>query len=298
MSAPAAARTRPYVIGVVIVVLAAILLSTGGLILRHMQAASPWQVLFFRSAAMAAAGLILVALQYRGDIAGPFRRMGAGGAFAGTALAVSMIGYVFAVTLTTVANAMFIISSAPFFAALLAWLVLRERIRPSTGLTIAAAVIGIGVMFADGISGSGLPGLLVALLCAVMYAALIVLLRCFRDVDMLPALVMASLLIIAVAGIMADDLAPPLHDVLLACLMGIAQTGAGFFLIMLGARRVPAAEVSLVLLIEIILSPVWVWIAVAEVPTDIALIGGLIVFGAVATQAVIGVLWERRLKPA
>jgi drug/metabolite transporter (DMT)-like permease len=298
MSDPAVVGTRRYLAGVAMVVAAAILLSTGGLILRHMQAASPWQVLFFRSAAMAAAGLILVALQYRGDIAGPFRRMGAGGAFAGTALAVSMIGYVFAVTLTTVANAMFIISSAPFFAALLAWLVLRERIRPSTGLTIAAAVIGIGVMFADGISGSGLPGLLVALLCAVMYAALIVLLRCFRDVDMLPALVMASLLIIAVAGIMADDLAPPLHDVLLACLMGIAQTGAGFFLIMLGARRVPAAEVSLVLLIEIILSPVWVWIAVAEVPTDIALIGGLIVFGAVATQAVIGVLWERRLKPA
>jgi drug/metabolite transporter (DMT)-like permease len=263
-----------------------------------MQAASPWQVLFYRSAAMAAAGLILVALQYRGDIAGPFRRMGAGGAFAGTALAVSMIGYVFAVTLTTVANAMFIISSAPFFAALLAWLLLRERVRSATGLTIVAAVIGIGVMFADGISGSGLPGLLVALLCAVTYAVLIVLLRHFRDVDMLPALVMAGLLIIVAAGIMADDLAPPLHDVLLACLMGVGQTGAGFFLIMLGARRVPAAEISLLLLIEIILSPVWVWIAVAEVPTDVALIGGLIVFGAVVTQAVIGVLWERRLKPA
>jgi DME family drug/metabolite transporter len=298
MSAPAVAPTRAYVAGVAIVVLAAILLSTGGLILRHMQAASPWQVLFYRSAAMTAAGLILVALQYRGDIVGPFRRMGAGGLFAGTALAISMTGYVFAVMLTTVANAMFIISSAPFFAALLAWLLLRERVRPATWLTIVAALIGIGVMFLDGISGHGLAGLSVALVCAVTYAALIVLLRRFRDVDMLPALTTASLLIIVAAGVMADDLAVPLHDALLACLMGVAQTGAGFFLVMLGARRVPAAEVSLLLLIEIILSPIWVWIVVAEVPTDIALIGGLIVFGAVATQAAIGVLWERRLKPA
>lgn len=297
MSTPAA-RPHPYVVGVVLVLLAAILLSTGGLILRHMESASPWQVLFYRSTAMAAAGLVLVALQYRGNIIGPFRRMGAGGLFAGTALAISMTGYVFAVMLTTVANAMFIISSAPFFAALLAWLLLRERVRPSTWLTIAAAMIGIGVMFVDGMAGRGLSGLIAALICAVTYAVLVVLLRRFRDVDMLPALTTASLLLIVVAGIMAEDLAPPLHDVLLACLMGVAQTGAGFFLVMLGARRVPAAEVSLLLLIEIILSPIWVWVVVVEVPTGIALIGGLIVFAAVVTQAVIGVLWERRLKPA
>jgi len=293
-----AARTRAYVAGVATVVLAAALLSTGGVLLRHMEAASPWQVLFYRSAGMAAAGLVLMAVQYGGDIVGPFRRMGAGGLLAGIALAVSMIGYVFAVMLTTVANAMFIISSAPFFTALLAWLLLRERVRPSTWLTIAAAVIGIGVMFVDGITGQGLTGLSIALICAVTYAVLVVLLRRFRDVDMLPALATASLLIIVAAGIMADDLAPPLHDVFLACLMGVGQTGAGFFLVMLGARRVPAAEVSLLLLIEIILSPIWVWIAVAEVPTRIALVGGLIVFGAVAAQAVIGVLWERRLTPA
>lgn len=298
MSAPSVARAHTYVTGVAMVLLAAMLLSTGGLILRHMQTASAWQVLFYRSAAMATAGLVLVAFQYRGDIIGPFRRMGAGGVFAGTAFAISMTGYVFAVMLTTVANAMFIISSAPFFAAFLAWVLLRERVRPSTWLTIAAAVIGIGVMLVDGITGRGLPGLIIALVCAVTYAVLIVLLRRFRAVDMLPALITASLLIIVVAGGMADDLAPPLHDVLLACLMGVAQTGAGFFLVMLGARSVPAAEVSLLLLIEIILSPIWVWIVVAEVPTDIALIGGLIVFGAVVTQAVIGVLWERRLRPA
>ena len=298
MSLPAMAQARPYVAGVAMVVLAAILLSTGGLLLRHMQAATPWQVLFYRSVAMAAAGIVVVALQYRGDIIGPFRRMGAGGVLAGTALAVSMTGYVFAVMLTTVANAMFIISSAPFFAAFLAWMLLRERVRPSTWLAIAAAVIGIGVMFVDGIGGHGLSGLIVALVCAITYAVLIVLLRRFRDVDMLPALTTASLLLIVAAGVMAGDLAPPLHDVLLACLMGVGQTGAGFFLVMLGARRVPAAEVSLLLLIEIILSPIWVWIVVAEVPTGIALVGGLVVFGAVATQAVIGVFWERRLTPA
>jgi drug/metabolite transporter (DMT)-like permease len=298
MSVQTAARAGSYAGGVAMIVLAGVLLSTGGLILRHMEAASAWQVLFYRSIAMAATTLAVMALQYRGDVIAPFRRMGRGGLLAGTALAVSMIGYVFAVMLTTVANAMFIVSSAPFFAALFAWLLLRERVRPSTWLAIAAAVVGIGLMFGDGIAGRGLPGLLAALVCAVTYAALVVLLRRFRDVDMLPALTTACLLIMIIAGAMAEDLAPPLHDVLLAVVMGVAQTGAGFFLIMLGARRVPAAEVSLLLLIEIILSPIWVWIVVAEVPTRIALIGGLIVFAAVVTQATIGVLWERRPSPA
>jgi drug/metabolite transporter (DMT)-like permease len=298
MSVQTAARAGSYAGGVAMIVLAGVLLSTGGLILRHMEAASAWQVLFYRSVAMAATTLAFMALQYRGDVIGPFRRMGRGGLLAGTALAVSMIGYVFAVMLTTVANAMFIVSSAPFFAALFAWLLLRERVRPSTWLAIAAAVVGIGVMFGDGIAGRGLPGLLAALICAVTYAVLVVLLRRFRDVDMLPALTTACILITIVAGAMADDLAPPLHDVLLAVVMGVAQTGAGFFLVMLGARRVPAAEVSLLLLIEIVLSPIWVWIVVAEVPTRIALIGGLIVFAAVAAQAAIGVFWERRPSPA
>ncbi len=296
MSAPAAAPGGTYVGGVAMVVLAGALLSTGGLILRHMEAASPWQVLFYRSAAMAATTLALTAVQYRGDVIGPFRRMGRGGLLAGAALAVSMIGYVFALMLTTVANAMFTISSAPVFAAVLAWLLLSERVRPLTWLAIAAAVIGIGVMFVDGMAGRGLRGLVIALICAAAYAILIVLLRRFRAVDMLPALTTAGMFVIPVAGIMADDLAPPLHDALLACLMGVVQTGAGFFLIMLGARRVPAAEVSL-LLSEIVLAPIWVWAVVAEVPTRIAFIGGLIVFGAVAARAAIGVLRERRLVP-
>ncbi len=298
MSGPAEMRAGAYSIGVALVLLAATLLSTGGLFLRHLETATPWQVLFYRSGAMAVATLAVIAVQYRGKLVAPFRCMGAGGLFAAATLGVSMIGYVFAVMLTTVANAMFVISSAPFFAALLAWLLLRERVRPATWLAIAAAVIGIGVMFVDGLAGRGLPGLVIALVCAASYALLVVLLRRFRHVDMLPALAIASMLIVVAAAVMAGDLALPLHDVLLACVMGVVQTCTGFFLIMLGARRVPAAEVSLLLLAEIILSPLWVWLVVGEAPSPIALGGGLIVFGAVTMQSAIGVLWERRLRPA
>ena len=117
MSGPAEMRAGAYSIGVALVLLAATLLSTGGLFLRHMEAATPWQVLFYRSGAMAVVTLAVIAVQYRGKLVAPFRRMGAGGLFAAATLGVSMIGYVFAVMLTTVANAMFVISSAPFFAA-------------------------------------------------------------------------------------------------------------------------------------------------------------------------------------
>lgn len=288
------ARGSAYAIGVGLVLAAGGFLSLGGLILRHIESASGWHVLFYRSLAMMAATIVILAWQYKGRIDRPFRGLGWGGIGAGVSIAVSMMCYVFSLTLTTIANAMFILSTVPFIVAVLAWLWLGERVHRLTWLAIAVAVAGMTVMVADGLSGTGLTGLAIALLCATTFAAMLVLLRRYRHLDMLPALTLGSVLTALVAALVADGLAVPLRDIMLASFMGVAQTGVGFVLIMLGSRRVPAAEVSLLLLTEPILSPIWVWIAVAEVPSRIALVGGIIVFGAVVAQTVAGVLWERR----
>jgi drug/metabolite transporter (DMT)-like permease len=250
--------------------------------------------MFYRAIAIVAATLAIMAWRYQGRIRVPFRAMGMGGLLASLCFAVSMGTYIFALNMTTVANAMFIISASPFFTAILAWLVLRERVRPLTWLAIVVAMVGIGLMFNDELGGGRPHGLLVALVCSVTFSITLVALRRKRDVDMLPMFTTASVFVAVAAAIIADDLRAPLGDIGLAFLMGVAQTGVGFFFMMLGARRVPAAEVSLLLLSEPILAPIWVWLFVGETPSAMALTGGLIVFGAVAAQAIAGVLWERR----
>ncbi|MGH6933833.1 MAG: DMT family transporter [Dongiaceae bacterium] len=292
-------RTRSHLIGVGMLLFAGFCLSIGGIMVRNMQPdTTSWQVLFYRAAAIIAATLAIMAWQYRGRLREPFRAMGIGGFLASICFAVSMTTYIFALKMTTVANAMFIISASPFFTAILAWFLLRERVRWLTWLAIGIAMVGIALMFNDEFSGGRPDGVVVALICSVTFATTLVALRRKRNVDMLPMFTTASVIITIAAAIIADDLRAPLHDILLAFLMGVGQTGVGFFFMMLGSRRVPAAEVSLLLLSEPILAPIWVWLFIGEVPSSMALFGGLIVFGAVAAQAIAGVMWERRGLPA
>ena len=159
-------------------------------------------------------------------------------------------------------------------------------------------MIGMGVMFADGFAAGRPLGLFVALVAASTYAFVVVMLRRFRDLDMLPALVLAAVLAGTISAFAADGLAVSTHDMLLGLFMGAVQTAGGFGFIMLGTRRVPAAEASLLLLSEPILGPIWVWIFVNEVPSTVALAGGVIVLGAVLVQAVASVVRERRAAPA
>jgi drug/metabolite transporter (DMT)-like permease len=298
MSANGGPAGRSRAIGIVMMLLAGLCLSVGGLITRYIQTATGWQLMVYRAAGMVVVLLAILAIKERGRILAPFRAMGWGGLAAAIVLATSMIAYLFALLLTSVANTMFVVSSAPFFAALIGWLLLKERVRVLTWIAIAAAVIGMGIMFAGGFATGHLAGLVTALAAAVTYALLVVMLRRFRNVDMLPALILAALLAGAASAAVAGDIAVPTNDMLLGLLMGAVQTAGGFGFIMLGARRVPAAEGALVLLVEPILAPIWVWIFVAEVPSTVALVGGVIVLGAVLAQAVASVAWERRPLPA
>jgi len=287
-------KSSHYAAGVVMALLAGACLSCAGLILRHMEAPDGWQILFYRALTVILLMAAILAVRHRGRLAAPFRAIGLDGVVAGLSLATSMIAYVFSLLLTTVANAMFVISAAPFFTAGLGLLLLRERLRPLTWAAMAAAFGGIVVMFADGLVAGQVAGLLVALVCAATFAAMLVLMRRQRNVDMLPALILANALTVAVAAAMAPGLAASWHDVGLAVLLGVVQIGIGQLLMLQATRHVPAAEVSLLLLAEPILAPLWVWLAIGEAPTRIALLGGLIVLGAVVAQSVAGVLSERR----
>ena len=191
------------------------------------------------------------------------------------------------------ANLAFMLSAGPFFAALLGWLILREAISTFTWIAMALAVAGIGIMFADGLATGLWFGNLVALGAPFTFAIMLVMFRLRRDRDMTPATFLGGVVSLLIALVMADGLLLSARDTLLAGIMGFFQIGLGFTLITIGARWVPAAQVALLVLSETVLAPLWVWLFVGEVPTDLALVGGLVILVAVVGQGVYGLRREK-----
>ncbi len=279
--------------GAMIVLSVGAIWSSGGLILRGINHATSWQIMFYRSAGMILFLLLLIAIRHRGRVLAPFLRMGRGSLLTAGALACSMICYVLALTGTTVANAMFVMSTGPFFAALLAWIFLAERVRPLTWAAIGLAIVGMGVMSADRLAGGASLGMLAALGNAIAFASVVVLTRRYRDIDLWPAFVVGA----ACIGLIAwatTDLAVSPHDAALGMGFGAFHSAAGLALLTVGARYVPAAAAALLMLSEPILAPIWVWLAIDETPSGLALMGGLVVLAAVTGEAAVNLLSERR----
>jgi drug/metabolite transporter (DMT)-like permease len=280
-------RGSRHLLSAFLVVLAGVCLSSGGVLVRHLDTSDGWLVLVVRSAAFSTTVLAFLAVSYRGHLVGPFRRIGYQGAVIALALGTGFIFYLFGLLLTTVANVVFVASTSPFFAALFGWLALRERVRPFTLFAIVAAMIGIGIMFADGLVSGHWLGNLVALGAPVTAAIMIVAIRRSRAVDMMPAVCLAGIVTAVISAPLVGSWSLSPHDLVLCLLMGTVQVGGGFILITLGARYLPAAEVALLALSEAVLAPIWVWWAIGEVPRPAVLAGGAIVLIVVAMQALL-----------
>ena len=279
---------RRHATGVALVLAAGALLSVAGITLRHIESANGWQILFYRSATFFVVVTLWLAIRYRARVVHAFVRTGRPGLVVAVSLGLGSACYVFALLLTTVANALFIISAAPFMTAVLGWIVLRERVRPMTWFTMSIALAGIAVMVFNGIQGGRLLGNIVAFGPPVSFAIMLVTLRLAGDRDMIPAICLAGLVGAALGFSMSDSLALSRHDLALCLFLGVVQYTGGFVLITLGARYLPAAEVALLSLAETVLAPIWVWLGVGEVPALLTLAGGAIVVSAVVAQAVTG----------
>ena len=279
---------RRHATGVALGLTAGVLLSLAGITLRHIESANGWQILFYRSMTFFVVVTLWLAIRYRARVVHAFIATGRPGLVVALSLGLGSACYVFALLLTTVANALFIICAAPFLTAVLGWIVLRERVRPTTWIAMTIALAGITLMFVNGIQSGRLLGNIVALGPPVSFAIMLVTLRHADDRDMIPAIALAGLVGAALGFAMSDTLVLSGHDLALCQFLGIVQYTGGFVLITLGVRFLPAAEVALLSLAETVLAPVWVWIGVGEVPALLTLAGGAIVLLAVATQAVTG----------
>jgi len=286
---------RRYGYGVTLVIIGGVFLSTSGILLRNLEEASGWQILFYRGLAFSLTLFLLLLLRYRGGIGAAFRAIGRPGLWAALVLGLGSICYVFAILLTTVANAVFIIGAAPLATACVAWLVLGERTSRFGIVAMLLSLVGIGLMFADGLLEGRWSGNFAALAVVASFVTFLLIVRGRRGVDMLPATCLGGLVMAGVASLFIESFVLSRHDLAIAIAMGCLQFGVGFWCFTVATRYIMASEVALFALTESILGPVWVWIGVGEQPSGLTLAGSGIVLVCVLSYCISGIREERRL---
>lgn len=262
--------------------LAAVAWSTAGLFQRGLSIDTATQVA--GRAMFAALGLLAyIAAVERGAIVRAFRAIGVGGIAVVALLAVSSASFISALNHASVANVLFMQALAPILAAALGTLV-GDPVDRRTWAAMAIAVVGVVVMVGGPGRASAL-GLALSLLMSVSFAATLVITRHRRDVSMAPATFLSQLVVLVAFAPFASPGSADSIDVTLLAALGITQIGLGFVLLTIGGRLIPAGEVALITLLEIVLGPLWVWAFLAERPSTATLIGGAIVLGAVVLAA-------------
>ena len=268
--------------GQIYVALAAVAWSTAGVLQRQLTLGTSTQVLG-RAAFAGVALLAYVAIVERGRVVQAFRSVGLAGVAVALCVATASASFIAALNHTSVARVLFILAVAPVLAALLARVTLGEPITRRTGAAMALALAGIAVMF--GAPGEGnLVGDGLSLVVALAFALMIVITRWRRDVSMAPATCLSQVILVVAFLPFASPGEITGDDVVWLALLGIGQIGLGFALLTVGARLIPAAQVGLITLLEVVLGPVWVWLALDERPSTLTLAGGAIVIVAIVIQ--------------
>lgn len=283
-------------VGVAAVLAAALCTSLSGLLVRLTENADGWQILFWRSVFCIGTLLIYLAWRHGARIGDRFLSIGWTGLLCSLTLGASFITFIFALTNTSVANVAFTVGMAPVFAALLAWLFLGERVALRTVAFIALSLGGIALMFSDGLATGGLSGNILALATCLFYSSTIVLLRGGRRVDMIPAVTIAAVLSCLVAIMVAPaGLEISRHDLAIIGFMGIVQLAFQYIFFTAGVRHMPAAQAALLGRATVVLTPLWAFLGVGEVPSLLSLAGGGLVLAAVLGQGLTA-LWMGRAR--
>jgi drug/metabolite transporter (DMT)-like permease len=255
--------------------------STGGIFVRNVAMANAWEIVFWRSIFMVLFLFGMLAWWHRGAVWSKISAVGAAGLLSGALLAATFFFFILSITRNTAANTFVLMSTGPFFVALMGLAFLGERVPGRTWAAIAVALAGITLMFAEGLDAGRSFGNLLALGVPAAFAVNIVILRRMHaTVDMVPAVLIAGLISIVVAIPFAWPLAPAPRDLALLAPMGVVQLGLGCVLMTRATRYLTASEIGLLCLVETILAPIWVWIGVGERPSALALAGGMVVITA------------------
>ncbi len=281
-----------YATGVFLVLFAGVFWSFVPVGVRMLEEATVWQILVYRSVGVLPLVYALIYYHSNGQVADAIRLCGYPGLLGALGLVAAYAGAIAAVRLTTIANAAFLFATAPFFAALFARVFLGETIRRFTLLALLLAMLGIFIMVHDSFARGNWLGDLLALLSAVGFAVFAISLRANKSGNSLPVVFLGASFSIALGLVMCiatgAGIAIALHDVLLALGLGALVLGVGMVLCAFGARVVPAGELALLCMTEVILAPVWAWVFLQELPALSVIAGGAIVVLAIVINAITG----------
>ena len=270
--------------GPLLIFFGALSLSFGGLIVKSFEGATLWQILFWRSLFFSLTVLGFLLIIYKKKTLTSFYDSGLAGVIGGIVLSFGFCGYVFAMYNTTVANTNFIISLQILFLALFGYIFLKEKINTLTLTSIILAMIGVLVMVGNSLTPGELSGNLAAFTMPITFAVLIMIVRKYPTVDMVPAQFVAGVSSCLIGFLLSSKIMISPHDIFLGFLAGFFQVGFGFIFITIGARTTPSALVGIIMLSESVLGPLWAFLFVSERPSIFGLLGGAIILFAVLLQ--------------
>lgn len=267
-----------------------------GLYMRLLSQADGFQILFFRSLSLCLIVLMVCCLRRKVTPLMFLKSIDKNDFLIGSSLSLAFVCYVFAMLYTTVASTLLILSATPFIAAIIGWLWINERPRSITWIAMAFAMVGIYFMVRSGYQLGNSFGNLLALLSGFWFALMLVMARHVRKNDILGGTFVGGAVCIFIGAIMAlifgTGLKVTTQDLLIILGMGAFGIGIGITLVTWGASHVPAAEVSILVLIESVLGPVWPWLFLNEAMTLSEILGGTLVLGSVVVFAIFSIRTE------
>ena len=276
--------------GPILVFIGAISLSFGGLIVKSFEGANLWQILFWRQFFFGIIVTIYLLITYKKNFFRSFYLSGIPGLIGGIFLSFGFVAYVFAMYTTTVANTNFIITTETIFLAVFGYFFLKEKINLIVFISILLGMLGVLLILGSSLSiqsSEQFIGNMVAFIMPISFAILVIIIRKYPSIDMVPSQFIAGVFAAIIGYIIAGKLSISSHDLFLALIAGFFQIGVGFIFITIGSQTTPAAVVGILMLSEAVFGPLWVWIFMSEEPPLSVLLGGGIIIFSILFQTIL-----------
>ena len=273
--------------GSLLVFIGAVCLSFGGLIIKSFEGANLWQILFWRQFFFSIIVVLYLLITYKKNFFKSFYISGIPGFIGGIFLGIGFAAYVFSMYTTTVANTNFIITTETIFLAVFGYFFLKEKINLVTFIAIILGMSGVLLILGSSLSiqsSEQFIGNIVAFIMPISFAVLVVVIRKYPNVDMVPAQFVAGVFAAIVGFVVAGKLSISFYDLFLASMAGFFQIGFGFILITIGSQTTPSAVVGILMLSEAVFGPLWAWLFINEVPPSSVLLGGFIIIFSILFQ--------------
>ena len=271
--------------GYVLLLFGGFCLSWGGFIIRSFEEASIWQILFLRSFFFLLALIAFLFVTYKKNTFNIIKESGLPGLLGGFVLSFSFVAFVVAMSNTTVANVVFIISTQTMFLAIFGYFYLKEKVSLIGLISILLAMSGIIIMVGDSISGGSLFGNIVALAIPINFAILVMIIRKNTKVDMVPAIFYSGIFSLIYGFFLAESFEFTKHDLWMGFLLGVPQLAVSFICITIGSRTVESATVGILMLMETLCAPLWVWLFLNEITPISVFIGGAVIISAIILKS-------------